>query len=323
MSRRTVVSIFWNILEKPESTTARRPRLLAVANQKGGVGKTTTVVNLAAALAQRGARVLVVDCDPQANATTGLGLRGLDRRPSTYEVLIGDVSAPEAAVATPVPGLACVPGSRDLAAVDLELATEERREGRLRAALGRALDYDLVLLDCPPSLGLLTVNALVAADDVIVPVQCEYYALEGLGQLLDAAQRVRAAFHPGLRVSGLLLTMYDARTKLSQQVAEEVRSHFGEVVFGCVIPRSIRLSEAPSFGEPVVTLDPSARGAIAYKVLAAEVERRYGLGQPAAEAGAAPARAAGGPSGRGYGTVAPEPPGLETAFPRPLAWEAR
>ena len=299
---------------------------MALANQKGGVGKTTTVVNLAAALALRGRSVVVIDCDPQGNASTGLGIDPRRASVSSYDLFVGGAGLADALQPAGIEGVDVVAGSRDLAGLEVEMAGEPRREYRLRDSLASGSRHDVVLLDCPPSLGLLTVNALVAASDVIVPVQCEYYALEGLGQLLDAAERVRAAFHSDLRVSGFLLTMYDARTKLSEQVASEVRAHFGELVFGCVVPRSVRLSEAPSYGEPVVTLDPSARGTIAYKVLASEVEARYGLADPRSGT-EAPVEASGahrtvpGPFGRGYGTVTPEPEGLEEAWPRPVSWE--
>ncbi len=283
------------------------------------------MVNLAAALALRGRSVVVIDCDPQGNASTGLGIDARRASISAYDLFVGEAALTDALQPAGIEGVEVVAGSRDLAGLEVEMAGELRREYRLRDSLASGSRHDVLLLDCPPSLGLLTVNALVAASDVIVPVQCEYYALEGLGQLLDAAERVRAAFHSDLRVSGFLLTMYDARTKLSEQVASEVRAHFGELVFGCVVPRSVRLSEAPSYGEPVVTLDPSARGTIAYKVLASEVEARYGLGGPRpgteAPVEASGARTVPGPFGRGYGTVTPEPEGLERAWPRPVSWE--
>jgi chromosome partitioning protein len=302
------------------------PSIACIANQKGGVGKTTTAVNLAAGLVLRGRSVLVVDIDPQSNATTGLGLDPRAVRASTYELLTGEAGLSDVVQRTKLSGLDCAPSSPDLAGAEVELVAAARRERQLVAALaGVENAYDLVLLDCPPSLGLLTVNALVAARTLIVPVQCEYYALEGLGQLLGTAERVCGALNPRLRITGFLLTMYDARTKLSEQVAAEVRSHFGELVYGTVIPRSVRLSEAPSYGEPVVTMDPGARGSIAYSLLAREVEERYGLAAPATAARAPepapPARLTPpGPGGRGHGTVAPEPPRLVEAHPRPSPW---
>jgi chromosome partitioning protein len=303
------------------------PSVACIANQKGGVGKTTTAVNLAAGLALRGRRVLVVDIDPQSNATTGLGLDPRAARGSTYELLAGAARLTEVVRATKLSGLDCAPSSPDLAGAEVELVAASQRERKLAAALaGVEAAYDLVLLDCPPSLGLLTVNALVAARTLIVPVQCEYYALEGLGQLLGTAERVCGGLNPRLRITGFLLTMYDARTKLSEQVAAEVRGHFGDLVYGTVIPRSVRLSEAPSYGEPVVTMDPGARGSIAYTLLAREVEDRYGLGRrrgampPAPGARPATRLAPPGPGGRGHGTVAPAPPGLVEAHPRPSPW---
>jgi chromosome partitioning protein len=320
-------------------------RTVCVANQKGGVGKTTTSLNLAAGLALRGHRILLVDIDPQSNATTGLGFdhRAVER--STYDLLLGDASLEEVALPTSIDHLDLAPASLDLAGAEIELVGSISREKKLADSLaGAAARYELIFVDCPPSLGLLTLNALAAAHDLIVPVQCEYYALEGLGQLLETAERVRRTLNPELRISGFLLTMYDARTKLAGQVAEEIRSHFPDLAFGTIIPRSVRLSEAPSFGEPVLTLDPSSRGAITYRLLAAEVEARYGLeahpppppppadgiaGSDGAD-GTEPVQghsneraeraAEPGPGGRGYGTVAPEPAGLDHAWPRPTPW---
>ena len=314
----------WKLLE-----TRRIPpgggRVVCVANQKGGVAKTTTSVNLGAGLALRGHRILIVDVDPQANATTGVGIDHRTAELSTYDLLIGSAPLAEVARPTAIEGLHCAPASLDLAGAEIELAGAMAREHKLAEALaGASEQYEMVLLDCPPSLGLLTLNALAAAQDLIVPVQCEYYALEGLGQLLATAERVRRSLNPDLRIAGFLMTMYDARTKLSAQVAEEVRSHFGRAVFETVIPRSVRLSEAPSFGEPVVTLDPSSRGAISYRLLAAEVEERYGLEvhvpPPPPPPGTAVTAATPGPGGRGYGTVAAEPAGLDEAWPRREPW---
>jgi chromosome partitioning protein len=284
-------------------------------------------VNLAAALALRGHRILVVDIDPQANATTGLGLRNRDDGPTTYDLILDAAPLDEVAVPTAIDGLDCAPSSQDLAGAEVELVGSISRERKLSEALAGASDrYDLVFIDCPPSLGLLTVNAMVAAQDLIVPVQCEYYALEGLGQLLGNAERVRRALNPDLRIAGFLMTMYDARTKLSSQVADEVRNHFGELVYETVIPRSVRLSEAPSYGEPVLTLDPSSRGSVAYRLLATEVEGRYGLEvhppPPPPEKTVAEIPSSGrsvpaipGPGGRGYGVVTAEPAGLVEAWP--------
>lgn len=307
-------------------------RIVCIANQKGGVAKTTTSVNLAAALAQRGHRTLIIDVDPQSNATTGVGIdhRAVER--SSYDLMVGEAPLKDVVMSTNLEGLSCVPASLDLAGAEIELVGSLAREHKLAEALaGVTEDYEVIFLDCPPSLGLITINALVAAQDLIVPVQCEYYALEGLGQLLNTAERVRRSLNAELRISGVLLTMYDARTKLSSQVSDEVRSHFGDLVFKTVVPRSVRLSEAPSFGEPVVTLDPSSRGSISYKLLAAEVEARYELGseatQPAPTTPAVSSRPAGrpatpGPGGRGYGTVTAEPDDLHLDWPRAEPWSA-
>ncbi len=320
----TIVSS-WKILERRASAPHGVP-VLAVANQKGGVAKTTTCLNLGAALALRGRRVLVVDIDPQANATSGLGIDHRTVTRSTYDLLMAEATLEEVALPTRTSGLSVVPGSLDLAGAEIELVSPRRREGRLEEALGGLQGkYDLLFLDCPPSLGLLTINALTAATDLLVPVQCEYYALEGLGQLLATAERVRTSLNPDLRVAGFLLTMHDARTKLSVQVAQDVRAHFGDLVYETMVPRSVRLSEAPSFGEPAVRFDASGLGANAYRLLAREVEAR--LQSPAdgpAEGDGSessrrhPAPAPGSARGmRRFGATAPEPPGLDESWPRP------
>jgi chromosome partitioning protein len=245
---------------------------MAVANQKGGVGKTTTAVNLGAALAELGYRVLVIDLDPQGNATTGLGINAHNLAASVYDVLLNDVSVEDCVEPTAVRNLFLVPATIDLAGAEIELVPAFSRELRLRRALQRVGDdYDFTLIDCPPSLGLLTVNGLAAASEVVVPIQCEYYALEGLGQLLRNVQLVQSNLNPTLDLGAIVLTMYDARTKLSDQVAKDVRRHFGPKVCRNIVPRTIRLSEAPSFGQPIIVFDPTSRGAIAYRELAKEV----------------------------------------------------
>jgi chromosome partitioning protein len=251
-----------------------RCRMMTIANQKGGVGKTTTAVNLAASLAQHGSRVLVVDLDPQGNASTALDVDHQIGVPSVYDVLVDD--RPLAEVIRPVgemPGLFCVPATIDLAGAEIELVPVVARELRLTRAL-KAYDMsnlDYVLIDCPPSLGLLTLNALVAAEEVLLPIQCEYYALEGVQQLLNTAELVRVNFNPGLHVSTVLLTMYDGRTRLASDVADDVRTHFGASVLSTIIPRSVRVSEAPSRGQSVITYDPGSSGAIAYTEAAREL----------------------------------------------------
>jgi chromosome partitioning protein len=313
----------WKLLER-RSVVSGHPRTVCVANQKGGVAKTTTSVNLAVGLALRGHRVLIVDVDPQSNATTAVGLDHRRVPRSTYDLLARGAPFEDVVQRTPTRNLDVVPASLDLAGAEIELVGSIARERKLIEALeGHLDDYELVFLDCPPSLGLLTINALVAAQDLIVPVQCEYYALEGLGQLLGTAERIRRALNPELRIVGLLLTMYDARTKLSSQVADEVRSHFGALVLKTVIPRSVRISEAPSYGESVLTLDPSSRGAVAYRLLAIEIEERFGLEvhvPPPPPPIAASVAAEPGPGGRGYGTVAPEPPATAGAWPSGRPW---
>ena len=262
--------------EPAEALRPRRPpRVLAIANQKGGVGKTTTAINLATALAAVHKRVLVVDLDPQGNASTGLGIPRQARAVTSYEVLRGERSLPEATVPTLVPDLFVVPASVDLIGAEVELVEMERREFRLRNALSAtSLDYDYVLIDCPPSLGLLTLNALVAADAVLVPLQCEFYALEGLSHLIHTIERVKRHLNPKLEIQGIVLTMFDKRNNLSDLVAADVRGHLGVKVYDTVIPRNVRVSEAPSHGKPVLLYDLRCPGAQAYVHLAGEVLRR-------------------------------------------------
>ena len=259
-----------------------RRRVITVANQKGGVGKTTSTVNLAAALAMHGVRVLVIDLDPQGNTSTALGVEHRVGTPSIYEALLGEIGLADAVVpSTASPNLLCVPATIDLAGSEIELVSMMNRESRLKNALTTEaldrLDVDYVLIDCPPSLGLLTLNAMVAAPEILIPIQCEYYALEGLSQLLNNIALVQSHLNPRLHVSTILLTMYDGRTKLADQVTSEVRTHFGEVVLRTVIPRSVKVSEAPGFGQTVLTYDPGSRGAMSYLDAAREVAARSGV----------------------------------------------
>jgi chromosome partitioning protein len=264
-------------------------RVMVVANQKGGVGKTTTSVNVAAALAQGGLRVLLIDMDPQANASTALGIEHPRGTPSTYDAIVDGTPLTDVVQPSPeIDGLFVVPATIDLAGAEIELVSMVAREGRLRKAvhahpevLSDAEDrFDYVLIDCPPSLGLLTLNALVAADEMLIPIQAEYYALEGLGQLLETVEMVKAHLNPGLAVSTILLTMYDARTRLSAGVAEEVRGHFGDHVLRTAIPRSVRISEAPSYGQTVMTYDPGSPGALSYLEAARELAMQVTAGGP-------------------------------------------
>ncbi len=259
---------------------ARMPRILAIANQKGGVGKTTTAINLGTALAAVGERVLVVDLDPQGNATTGLGVERGGVRASTYDMLIGEARLADIIAETGIPGLDCAPSTMDLLGAELELADFDRKTYRLKDAIramvggGDPGRYSYILVDCPPSLNLLTINALAAADAVLVPLQCEYFALEGLSQLLRTVERVRNSLNPKLMIQGVVLTMYDRRNSLSDQVAQDVRSVLGDKVYQTVIPRNVRVSEAPSHGKPVLLYDSSCAGSQAYIRLASEIIRR-------------------------------------------------
>ena len=249
--------------------------MVAVVNQKGGVGKTTTTINLAAAMAQAGRQVLVIDLDPQANTTSGLGIDPRRQRRTVYHLLSGEASIDEVALETQLEGLYLVPSQLDLAGAEIELATQARRELRLRSALeDLAGGYGHVLIDCPPSLGLLTLNALAAADEMLIPLQCEYFALEGLGHLLYTQQLVRMNLNPGLEIGGILMTQFDGRTTLAWDVVNEVRRTYPDKVFETVIPRNVRVSEAPSHGVPVTVYDPACRGAEAYRQLAEEVLSR-------------------------------------------------
>ena len=252
-----------------------QPRIIAVANQKGGVGKTTTAINLATALAACGKRVLICDLDPQGNASTGLGVDRADRKTGSYEMLIDGAAIIDATKPTNVPNMWIVPASVDLAGAEIELIDLDRREFRLRDALAKAnLSYDFILIDCPPSLTLLTLNAMVAADCVLVPLQCEFYALEGLSQLMKTVERVKKSLNPVLEIQGVVLTMFDKRSSLNEQVASDVRQHFGDKVYDTAIPRNVRMAEAPSYGMPALLYDIRCAGSQAYILLASEVLKR-------------------------------------------------
>jgi len=261
--------------ESRAATVTGHARTIAIANQKGGVGKTTTAINLATALAACGQRVLIVDLDPQGNASTGFGIEREGRHNDIYAMLIDDAGLDETIVPSPVPRLDILPASTDLAGAELELIDMERREVRLRDALIPAVArYDYILIDCPPALGLLTLNALVAADAVMVPLQCEFFALEGLSHLMKSIERIRKAFNPALEIQGVVLTMYDSRNNLCRSVERDVREYFSDKVYRTVIPRNVRVSEAPSFGKPVLLYDMQCAGAQAYIRLAGELLRR-------------------------------------------------
>jgi len=272
-----------------DETRAAPPKVIAIANQKGGVGKTTTAINLATALAAIGQRVVVLDLDPQGNASTGLGVGRAERTSTSYDILVGERPMEEALIDTTVPGLSIIPSDVDLSGAELELSDAPRRSYRLRHAVdrfrralsakGQSCDY--VLIDCPPSLNLLTVNAMTAADSVMVPLQCEFFALEGLSQLMRTIDLVRGNLNKSLVIQGVVLTMYDKRNNLSAQVAADVREHFGDTVYDTVIPRNVRVSEAPSFGKPVLLYDLECAGAQAYLGLAREVVRQERSGEPA------------------------------------------
>lgn len=261
----------------PSSVPDCRPKIMAVANQKGGVGKTTTAINLATALAACGQKVLLVDLDPQGNASTGLGVEVTATSADIYAALIGQLSLLDVVVPTSVPGLDIIPASADLAGAEIELIDVAHRESRLKSLLDNGADnYDYILVDCPPALGLLTLNALVAAQSVLVPLQCEFFALDGLSRLTRSIERIRNAFNPGLYIQGVVLTMHDGRNNLCRSVEADVREHFGDQVYQTVIPRNVRVSEAPSYGLPAIVYDMNCSGSRAYIHLAAELLRREG-----------------------------------------------
>jgi chromosome partitioning protein len=261
-----------------DPTRPKGPKIIAVANQKGGVGKTTTAINLAAALVEEGFTVLIVDLDPQGNASTGLGIEADQREVTTYDLLLEDAPLSEVIQPTNVDGLLIAPATTDLSSADIELVSNEKRVFLLHDALRQpvmdAYGFDYILIDCPPSLSLLTVNAMVAAHSVLVPLQSEFFALEGLSQLMLTVREMRQTANPDLRIEGVVLTMYDQRNNLSQQVESDARQYLGELVFETVIPRNVRVSEAPSFAMPVIEYDPTSRGAMAYRALAREMVRR-------------------------------------------------
>jgi chromosome partitioning protein len=274
-------------------------RVLAVVNQKGGVGKTTTAINLSAALALEGLRTLLIDCDPQANSTGGYGLSRNDERKSVYDILAGEITLADATLPTEIETLRLVPSSKNLIGANVELIQQERRAFKLREALEPEKGkYDYIVLDCPPALDLLTLNALVAADRLLVPMQAEYFALEGISELIHTLERVRGSFNPGLEIEGVLLTMYDDRTNLAQQVRENLREFFKEKLLKTAIPRNVRLAEAPSYGKPVQLYDPRSRGAESYRDLADELLARNEIESPRARERKAEAAARGKPTVR-------------------------
>lgn len=249
-------------------------KAIAIFNQKGGVGKTTTNINLAACLAMRGRRILVLDIDPQGNTTSGLGIAKRDLELSSYDLLVDNVEPADTIIHTSVKGLDLIPASVDLAGAEIELVQLEGRERRLKNALNKVrADYDYIFIDCPPSLGLLTINALTAVDSVLIPIQCEFYALEGVSQLMSTIELVKKSLNPDLEIQGVILSMFDGRTNLSIQVVEEVKKYFGSKLYSTVIPRNVRLAEAPSFGVPINTYDPRSKGARAYEAFAEEFLR--------------------------------------------------
>lgn len=265
----------------PDTINGRLPRIIAVANQKGGVGKTTTAINLAAGLAELGARVLIIDLDPQGNASTGLGIDPRARKMTSYDLLIDEAPLTDVIQPTGMRSLSICPANADLSSADIELVSNEKRSFLLHDALRQpvmaSLDFDFVLIDCPPSLSLLTVNALVACHSVLVPLQAEFFALEGLSQLMLTIREVRQTANPDLRIEGVVLTMYDGRNNLSQQVESDARQTLGDLVFRTVIPRNVRVSEAPSYALPVLSYDPNSKGSEAYRALAREIAERHGI----------------------------------------------